>query len=79
MESKQFVTLWQTAESLAIFCQRAKMTPQNACNKAKRLRDFGIPLKVFRHNLLRRGVDWKEIQELKALADSLSQLPRSEK
>lgn len=71
MDGKTFVTLWQTSKSLGDFCRRAKTSPQNACNKAKKLRDLGVDLQVFRENTVKRVHDPREIQELKDLAVTL--------
>ena len=75
MDGRTFVTLWQTSKSLADFCRRAKTSPQNACNKAKKLRDLGIGLQTFKANTLRRVIDPAEIRELQELAVKLTHTP----
>ncbi len=67
MTAREFVIEWQRCPSLSQFCSRTGMKPNNACNKAKRFRDHGVPLKYFSNDMVKHKEDseaWLELAKL---------------
>jgi|TARA_A100001518_G_C1193444_1_gene38453 hypothetical protein len=63
ISAEDFITAWQTSESMPEFVEKTSMTPRGASVRASQYRKKGVPLKKFVAVGSRR-LDWSKLSSL---------------